>query len=110
MIPRFANPHILQQSTQIVSRADLEVEHNVPHADEDDNQDDAISALEAILKRSISGMDISHMGGQETEDFERPKKQKKKESRNAKETTVHEGNTASFDEEPVGMLYLVDPL
>lgn len=52
MAPRFVNPHFVAESTQIVSRADLEDAYNVSREDVVEDHD-AIATLENLLKRSL---------------------------------------------------------
>ncbi|KAI0701322.1 hypothetical protein BC835DRAFT_1411470 [Cytidiella melzeri] len=61
MMPKFSNPHLLRQSAQIVSRADIEAEHNVPaHLESDNDPEDNVRALEGLLKRSLGEFQPEH--------------------------------------------------
>lgn len=61
MIPRFANPFALQQSTQIVSRADLDSDHeSVSGTDDTGPNSETVALLENMLKRSLGNVDASH--------------------------------------------------
>ena len=108
MIPRFSNPHYLQQSTQLVSRADLEAEHDVPHLDvEEEYEDDAVSTLENILKRSLGDYNASHSTDVASEDSERQKKRRKKDNNVVPEGTSGIEQRNAPEDEPVGMSIII---
>ena len=101
-LPRFSNPHFVQQSTQIVSRADLEAEHDVSHEDAEDDDNDVLQALENILKRSLGDF---HVGQADPEsdggrDKKRRKKSKTKDSEETQSQVMQTGDGA--DDEVVG--------
>ncbi|GJF00052.1 hypothetical protein PsYK624_163290 [Phanerochaete sordida] len=83
LIPRGSNPHALQQTTQIVSRADLEAEHNVPHAEHKDDDRDVVKALERMLKRSLGDFQLGQAEVEHTD--ERHKKRRRKSKTGASE-------------------------
>lgn len=94
MIPRFANPHVLQLSTQTVSRADLEADRDVAHTEVDEDTS-AVLALEHILKRTLGDFQSSH--SESSQDYEQPTKRNK--------TVRSEGGIVigdTVDEQPVG--------
>lgn len=94
MIPRFVNPHVLQLSTQTVSRADLEADRDVAHTEVDEDTS-AMLALEHILKRTLGDFQSNH--SESSQDYERQTKRKK--------TTRGEGGIVirdTVDEQPVG--------
>lgn len=72
---RFSNPQFMQQSTQIVSRADLDAEHDVPHEEVENDDQDVVQALESMLKRSLGDFQTSRV---EHAGDERQKKRRKK--------------------------------
>lgn len=76
MAPRFVNPHFVADSTQIVSRADLEDAYNVSREDVVEDHD-AVATLENLLKRSLGEFQAEN-----TEPLiEHKKKKRKKEDK-----------------------------
>lgn len=53
MAPKFANPHLFTQATQIVSRADLDAEDDKPGQSEEAGDADYAAELEQLLVRSL---------------------------------------------------------
>ena len=66
-LPRFSNPHAIQQTTQIVSRADLEAEHDVPHTHEE-VEDDEDQSKKSDDRSSESEEDSESSSEEEEED------------------------------------------
>ncbi|EKM58388.1 uncharacterized protein PHACADRAFT_193507 [Phanerochaete carnosa HHB-10118-sp] len=83
-LPRFANPHFVEQFTQLVSRADLEAEHDVPHEVEDGDQA-VVKTLENILKRSLGEFQVCR-AEPERGDARHKKRQRKNKTRDDEKT------------------------
>lgn len=94
MIPRFSNPHSLQQSTQLVSRADLEVDHDVAHT-EVDGDESTVFALERVLKRTLGDFRVDPLAPPEEHGR---RKRKKTET----ETATGAGIADPAEEQPIG--------
>lgn len=62
MIPRFANPHLLIEETEIVSRAAIDANQDLPHSEVEDQDDEALATLQRIIKRSLGDFHISQDG------------------------------------------------
>ena len=62
MIPRFTNPHGLLEDVQVVSRAVIDAEHDVPSVEHEDDNADALAVLERIVKRSLQDVDLPAIG------------------------------------------------
>lgn len=94
-LPRFANPHFVQESTQIVSRADLEADHDVPHEEADEDDQDVVQALENILKRSLGDFQV---GQAEPERQQKRRKKSEAEAREEeKEHTSQQGDSKEVE-------------
>lgn len=99
MVPRFVNPHLLQQSTQTVSRADLENDVSAPEVKNDDLA--VVSTLENMLKRSFGDFQDGSLSPALAEDST----VRRKKYRRRKEKTEDDANTTArilVDEQPVG--------
>ena len=62
MTPRFANPHLVTQETEVVSRAALNAEHDLPRVEIDGADDNSLTVLERLLKRSLGNVNFSDFG------------------------------------------------
>lgn len=81
MLPKFANPHLLRQATQIVSRADLDSDDDV--SDELSAEGDRnVARLEQLLRQSLGEFQLNP----EVSDT-----RKRKKTRVEKETKDEEG-------------------
>ncbi|PSS36888.1 hypothetical protein PHLCEN_2v1247 [Hermanssonia centrifuga] len=84
MLPRFANPHFLNQSTQIVSRADLDNIRDVIRHEPEEDDDGIVATLETLVKRSLGDFQVMS-AKQENTSPERKRKRRKIESDDGKD-------------------------
>ncbi|KAI0346261.1 hypothetical protein BDW22DRAFT_1425763 [Trametopsis cervina] len=96
MIPKFANPHLLVQASQTVSRADLDAEHDTPILDEEEHStNDDVLRLERLLKRSLGDLHIEQ--DPPSPDSHKSKKRKsKKNDEDVEEQAIEVEETVSF--------------
>jgi hypothetical protein len=77
MAPKFSNPHLLRQTTQPVTRADIDAEHDLEESG--DVSSGNILALENILKRTLGEFQLSLVQDPPSKDVEHKRKRLKVE-------------------------------
>lgn len=88
MIPRFSNPLLLVQDSEIVSRVDIDPEYDASNIPLDPEETERLAVLERIVKRSLGDLQFG--------DAAEPEKRKKR--RRVEDPTADE---AGPSEEPI---------